>query len=166
MTCWLAISLIYCAWVIHLIAKPKPKLKPKSKTEVHLWLYCTFHHQKKDRLKQGVCLFPNSDFCKVHLVAVWTAAYVTLFTALIPGPCVDEECWNVDCVSSVFRTATLRTHNYYICRYVRSICIFISMLFRKDVVALKIMGMERGGILICYLFSWFICNNKRNALIM
>jgi len=71
----------------------------------------------------------------------------------------------MDCVSSVFRTATLRTHNYYICRYLCSICIFISMLFRKDVVALKIMGKERGGILIRSLFSWFICNNKSNALI-
>jgi hypothetical protein len=44
---------------------------------------------------------------------------VTLFTALIPVACVDEECSNVDCVSSVFRTATLRIDNYsYVDKYV------------------------------------------------
>ena len=46
-----------------------------------------------------------------------------LFTALIPAEhsvsCVDEECSNLDCVSSVFRTATLQTYNYnYIDKYV------------------------------------------------
>jgi len=48
---------------------------------------------------------------------------VTLFTALISAEhsvsCVDEECSNVDCVSSVFRTATLQTYNYnYVDKYV------------------------------------------------
>jgi hypothetical protein len=100
------------------------KCKTKPKSEVRFWIYHTFHHQKKERLEKGVCIFPKSALCKVHLVAVWTAAYVTLFTALIPLPCVDEECWNVDCVSSVFRAATLRTYNYYICRFVRRICIY------------------------------------------
>ena len=55
----------------------------------------------------------------MQLVAVSTSSYVTLFTALIPVLCVDEECSNVDCVSSVFRTATLQTYNYnYVDKYV------------------------------------------------
>jgi hypothetical protein len=52
----------------------------------------------------------------------------------------------------------------YVDMYV--VYVYISMLFRKDVVALKIMGKEGGGILIRSLFSWLICNNKPNVLIM
>ena len=118
MTFWLARCSIYCAWLIHLSAK----LKEQPKNEMQLWLYRKFHHQKKGRQKQGFCLFPKFRLCNVQLIAVWTYSYVTLFTALIPAehrlPCVDEECSNMDCVSNVFRTATLRTHNYniHVCR--------------------------------------------------
>jgi len=39
MTCWLATSLIYCAWIIHLSAKQNQNKK------IQLWLYRTFHYR-------------------------------------------------------------------------------------------------------------------------
>ena len=78
--------------------------------------------------------------------------------------CVDEECSNLDCVSSVFRTATLQTYNYnYIDKYVL-MCVI--MLLWKDAVALQVTVEGKGGILIRSLFTGLICNNKLNVTIM
>jgi hypothetical protein len=93
-------------WADTFKCKTKTKTKPKQNH-----LYLTFRHQKKERLTRNM-LFPKWTLCNMQSVAVWTASYVTLFTALIPVPYVDEECSNVNCVSGEFRTATLRTHNY------------------------------------------------------
>jgi len=38
------------------------------------------------------------------------------------------------------------------------------MLFGKAVVALKMMGKVKGGIVIRSLFSWLICKNTCNVL--
>ena len=78
--------------------------------------------------------------------------------------CVDEEYSIVDCVSRMFRTATLRTYNYnYIDKYV---LMCVSMLLLKDVVALQVTVEGKGGILIRSLFTGLICNNKLNVTIM
>ena len=69
-------------------------------------------------------------------------------------------------VSSVFRTASLRTDNYKVCWWIWSICIYICMLFRKDVVTLKMTGKGKGRILTRSLFTGLICSNKCNVLIM
>jgi len=42
--------------------------------------------------------------------------------------------------------------------------VYVSMLFGKDVVALKMMGKWKVGILIRSLFTGLICNNKHNVL--
>jgi len=125
MTCWLATSFIYCAWLIHLSAKPKPKPKTKTKNGV-VTLSNVPPPEKVKTTTRLMLFFTKWTHCKVQLVAVWTSAYVTFFTALIPAEhrltCVDEECSNVHCVSSVFRTATLRIRNY---KKRRKICMCI-----------------------------------------
>jgi len=35
-----------------------------------------------------------------------------------------------------------------------------------DEVALKMITIVKAGILICFLFTWFICNNKRNVILI
>jgi hypothetical protein len=37
--------------------------------------------------------------------------------------------------------------------------VYVVMLFREDVIALKMMGTVKGGILITPLFAWLIWNN-------
>ena len=108
------------------------KCKTKSKTKKRS-AFVTLPYVPppwKGKEKQGYCIFTKWRLCNVQFVAVWTASCRTLFTALISVPCVDEECWNVDCVSSEFRIATLRTHNYniywYTYKYIHT-CIYINL---------------------------------------
>jgi len=69
----------------------------------------------------------------------------------------------VDCVSRIFRTATLQTCNYnYVDKYV---LMCVSMLLMQDVVALQLTVEGKGGILIRSLFTGLICNNKLNITI-
>jgi hypothetical protein len=90
------------------------RCKIKTINKMQLWLYRTFRHQNKERIKQGFCIFPKWTHCNMQLGAVLTSSYMTLFRALIP---VEhrvtwfEECWTLVCVCSVFSTATLRTYN-------------------------------------------------------
>jgi hypothetical protein len=98
--------------------KCKTKTQTKTKTKKRIAVVSLLYdpHLKKERQKQGFCIIPKWTLCNVQSVAVWNDSYVTLFTALIPVHFDDEECWNVHCVSSMFRSATLRTDNYNICR--------------------------------------------------
>jgi hypothetical protein len=81
---------------------------------------------------------------------------VELPTALNPAehrvPCVDEEFPNIDCVSGVFMTATVRTHNYniYVDKYVGT---YIIILFQKNAVELGMLKVK-GEYLIGSVFSW------------
>jgi hypothetical protein len=115
-------------------------------------------------------LFPKSKLCNMHFSRCLNCFIRDALHSVDPSrhrlACVDGECSNMDCVSSVFRTATLRTHIYNICWWICTyIYIYMCMSFRKDVVTFKIAGKEKGGILIRSLFSWLICNNTCNVLL-
>jgi len=165
MACWLATRFIYCTWQIHLSTKPNPKLKPKSKSEVRLCIYHTFHHQKKERQEKEFVYFQNFDFPRCffslfELLHTWR--YSQRWSQCL-ALMKNVGMWTVCPVCSGLRHCE-HIITIYVDMYV--VYVYISMLFRKDVVALKILGKEGGGILIRSLFSWFICNNKPNVLIM
>jgi len=42
----------------------------------------------------------------------------------------------------------------------------VSMLLRKDVVALQMTVEGKGGVLIRSLFTGLMCNNKRSVILM
>jgi hypothetical protein len=62
---------------------------------------------------------------------------------------------------------SLRNCEHIIKIYVEKyVCVGECMLFRKNVVTFKMIGNGKGGILISSLFTYLMCNNKRNVIII
>jgi hypothetical protein len=76
-------------------------------------------------------------------------------------------CWWKMSEFALFPLCSLRNCEHIIKIYVEKYkCIGECILFRKDVVTFKMMGKGKGGIIIFFLFTYLMCNNKRNVIII